>query len=93
MTTAPLNPLLKAPDYKPPKAENKRVWASLTHSMETVIEQAFDEAFKRDPHQAKPWVVLVDGNSAQILAVKRVAQKRQKKVVIVMDLMLRCRYL
>src|SRR3990167_5527531 len=81
-----LNPLLKDPEYQPSKAENKRVWASLTHSMETVIEQAFDEASKREPHQAKPWVVLVDGNPAQILAVKRVAEKRQKKVVIVMDL-------
>lgn len=81
-----VNPLLRDPEYQPPKADNKRVWASLTHSMATVIEQAFDEACKRDPEQAKPWVVLVDGNPAQILAVKRVAEKHQKKVVIVMDL-------
>lgn len=56
------NPLHKDPEHQPPDAENKRVRASLAHSMESVIEQAFDEANKRDPHQKNLgwyWLMLI----------------------------------
>ncbi len=48
--------------HKPvPRAENKRVWASIEEKMEQVTEDIAQEAIRRDPKRARPWVVLVDG--------------------------------
>jgi hypothetical protein len=60
--------------------------ASLTHSMESVIEQAFAHARQRDPVAGQPWVVLVDGSGSQIQAIERVAAKYRQTIVIVVDL-------
>ena len=70
--------------FRPP-VRNKRVWASVERDGEKVIEEAFDEALKRDPMQKRQWVVVVDGHPHQLKMIERVASKKQAKVNIVMD--------
>ena len=70
--------------FRPP-VRNKRVWASVERDGEKVIEEAFDEAFKRDPKQERPWVVVVDGHPHQLRMIERVASKKQARISIVMD--------
>ncbi len=68
-----------------PKVTNKRVWASVEHEPETVIEEAFREARARDPKHRRQWVVLVDGNKDQ-LAIIESRRKKLGAVRIVVDL-------
>ena len=70
--------------FRPP-VRNKRVWASVERDGERVIEEAFDEALKRDPKQKRQWVVVVDGHPHQLRMIERVARKKQVKISIVMD--------
>jgi len=49
-----------------PAARNKRVWASIENTAESVIESGFLEALQRDPAQQRQWVVSVDGHPHQI---------------------------
>jgi hypothetical protein len=69
-----------------PRPTDKRVWASVEKSSRTVIREAFEEALRRDPTQARRWVVLVDGANAQLRAVKREARRAGVKVTILVDL-------
>lgn len=69
-----------------PRPTNKRVWASVVHSPERVIGDAFDEAFRRDPELRRHWVVLVDGNKDQLARIKRAAKTVGVKVTIVLDI-------
>ena len=64
---------------------NKRVWASVEREGEQVIEEAFDEALKRDPKQKRQWVIVVDGHPHQLKMIEKVASKKQVKVSIIMD--------
>jgi hypothetical protein len=68
-----------------PKVTNKRVWASVEHEPEAVIEEAFQEARARDPQHRRQWVVLVDGNKDQ-LAIIETQRKKLGAVRIVVDL-------
>lgn len=68
-----------------PKAENKRVWASLEYSIVEVVDDAFIEAMQRDEHFERRWVALVDGNADQISAIKRMAANCGATVTIVVD--------
>lgn len=68
-----------------PKVTNKRVWASVEHEPEAVIEEAFQEARARDPKHRRQWVVLVDGNKDQ-LAIIEAQRKKLGAVRIVVDL-------
>ena len=68
-----------------PKPENKRVWASVTDDMGEMIEQGFLEALRRDPHQLKPWVVLIDGQADLIRQIEKQAEKHQVEVTITQD--------
>ena len=70
--------------FRPP-IRNKRVWASVEREGEQVIEEAFDEALKRDPNQKRQWVIVVDGHPHQLKMIERAASKKQIKVSIVMD--------
>ena len=45
-----------------PRPEAQRVWTSLAQPPAEVMDQAFEEAERRDPQHTKPWVALVDGN-------------------------------
>jgi len=69
-----------------PRPTNKRVWASIVHSPQRVISDAFDEAFRRDPDQRRRWVVLVDGNKDQLARIKRAARDIGVEITIVLDI-------
>ncbi len=64
---------------------NKRVWASVERSSETVIEETFLEALQRDPEQKRKWVVLIDGLPHQIKLIKKVMKQLGVNAIIVMD--------
>ena len=69
-----------------PRPTNKRVWASIVHSPQQVIDDAFAEAARRDPEHRRRWVVLVDGNRDQLRLIKRAARKLGVKITIVLDI-------
>jgi hypothetical protein len=69
-----------------PRPEDKRVWASVKHPPETIVNQAFEEALRRDPKLTKQWVSLVDGNKTQLDFLKLAAKDYGVKLVIVLDL-------
>lgn len=68
-----------------PKAQNKRVWASLEQSIPDVVEDAFIEAMQRDEHFDRRWVALVDGDPDQIDAIERMAEHVGVGLTIVVD--------
>jgi len=68
-----------------PRPTNKRVWASIVHSPQQVIDDAFAEATRRDPDYRRSWVVLVDGNRDQLRLIKRAARKLGVEIRIVLD--------
>ncbi|MCW5969335.1 MAG: ISKra4 family transposase [Blastocatellales bacterium] len=69
-----------------PRVEQKRVWASLEHSPETIVDQVMDEAKRRDPKGAKQWVAVVDGNQTQIQLLKAAAARQGRELTIILDL-------
>jgi hypothetical protein len=69
-----------------PRPVNKRVWASIEHTPQRVIQDAFDEAMRRDPELRRRWVVLVDGNKDQLARIKRAARETGVKITIVLDI-------
>ena len=68
-----------------PQARGKWLTASVTDDIPAVIAAAFDEAERRDPQYKREWVVLIDGNNAQIEAVTAEAARRGVTVTIVID--------
>ncbi len=70
---------------KRPRPEDKRVWASVERSAETVIAEAFAEADGRDPRRQKRWVVVVDGAEHQLALIKAAAARHGADVTIVLD--------
>jgi len=81
-----LHGLTKRDSTSRPRPTNKRVWASIEHSMQRVIDDAFAEALRRDPDHERRWVVLLDGNTDQIARVKRAAQRVGATITIVLDI-------
>ena len=73
-------------DAKRPRPTDKRVWASVEKSPREVIREAFAEALRRDPENARRWVVLVDGEPKQLRSVKAEAKRAGVKVTIVADI-------
>jgi len=71
---------------KRPRPEKKRVWASIEKTPEEVIAEAFEEASHRDPNHEKDWVALVDGNNTQIRILHRMAQDKDIKLTIIVDI-------
>jgi hypothetical protein len=76
-----------------PRPEAKRVWASLTQPPAEVIDQAFEEAGRRDPQRTKQWVALVDGAPTQLGLVYAAAATYGVKLCIVLDLIHVLQYL
>jgi len=70
-----------------PRPEKKRVWASLEKSPHEIIEEAFQEAMRRDPRRDKQWVGLVDGNPTQIEQLHAGAERHDVDLTIILDLM------
>lgn len=69
-----------------PRPEDKRVWASVIHSPETVVTQVFEEALRRDPERTKEWVGLVDGNEKQLDLLMLAAEENRVNLTIILDL-------
>lgn len=69
-----------------PRPQSKRVWASLEKTPEEVIDQAFEEAQKRDPTHEKAWVALVDGNKTQLKILPQMAKKYGVDLTVVLDI-------
>lgn len=69
-----------------PRPTNKRVWASVEHNAQRVIDDAFAEALRRDPERRRRWVVLLDGQPDQLKRVRRSARKAGVEITIVLDI-------
>jgi hypothetical protein len=69
-----------------PRAEQKRVWASLEKTPKEVIEEAFKEAGRRDPAHKKNWIALVDGNKGQLRILRRMAKDKSLDLTIIVDI-------
>lgn len=69
-----------------PRPEDKRVWASIKHSPEVIVEQMFEEAMRRDPKKSKQWVALVDGNQTQLGLLQCAAEEYGVELVTILDL-------
>jgi len=54
-----------------PRPRQKRVWASVEHTPQQVVDDAFAEAMRRDPEHRRRWVVLVDGQRDQLKRAPR----------------------
>lgn len=65
----------KADALDPPRARDKRVFASIAKDPAEVIEEMFREADRRDPDRRLPWVILIDGDHTQIRRVLACAKK------------------
>jgi hypothetical protein len=76
-----------------PRPEAKRVWASLAQPPAEVIDQAFEEANRRDPQHTKQWVALVDGNPTQLRLLYAAAAVAGVTLHIVLDLIHVLQYL
>ena len=69
-----------------PRPEDKRVWASIKHPPETIVEQMFEEAMRRDPKHTKQWIGLADGNETQLDLLRLAARYYGVKLMIILDL-------
>ncbi len=76
-----------------PKAEGKTVLASARKPIPAVVGEAFAEAHRRDPGHLRPWFAVVDGNNAQIDAIRAHAARYQVSVPILIDLIHVVQYL
>ena len=76
----------KQDDASRPRPTHKRVWASLEHTPQRVIDDAFAEATRRDPDHRRRWVVLVDGNRDQLRRIQRAAAAAHVSITIVLDI-------
>lgn len=68
-----------------PKPVNKRVWANVRRDAWDVIEEAFEEADRRDPERRKRHVVLVDGGESQLEGVLLCCGKARTHVTVILD--------
>jgi len=76
-----------------PKVRNKRVWASLHQPPAQVVEQLFAEAKRRDPQHERTWLVLVDGQEAQLREVEAAIARHRTDVVVIQDFVHALQYL
>jgi len=68
-----------------PKPSDKRVWASVSKEYDEVIDEAFDEAQRRDPDHSRRWIVLVDGDPKQLDAVNTAAERVGASISVILD--------
>jgi hypothetical protein len=76
----------KERDTKRPRPLDKRVWASIEHGAQQVVDDAFAEALRRDPERKRRWIVLVDGQQDQIKRVMRAARKSGVEITLQLDI-------
>ena len=70
---------------KRPKIRNKRIWASVERDLASVIQEAFQEAQRRDPEHRRQWVVLVDGHQDQLDRIRACIRRYKGDVTLVID--------
>jgi hypothetical protein len=70
-----------------PEAGGKTVLASARKPIPAVVSEAFAEAHRRDPGHLRPWFAVVDGNNAQIAAIRGCAASYQVNVPVLIDFM------
>lgn len=68
-----------------PAPVDKRVWASVAHPSEAVATELFAEALHRQAQQARRWVVLVDGNEAQLTNLLALGDLHGVKLTVIID--------
>jgi hypothetical protein len=73
------------PKKEAPRANHKWVTASVVDDAASVIARVYDEAERRDPDHARPWVALVDGNNHQIDRIEAEAGTRGIEVTVLVD--------
>lgn len=88
-----LAPIHKRDKSKRPRAKNKRVWASLEKEPEEVMEEAFQEALRRDPAAEKRWVALVDGDETQLRILNQLQPEHGLSLTVVLDVIHVAEYL
>jgi hypothetical protein len=76
----------KERDAKRPRPIDKRVWASIEHGAQQVVDDAFAEGLRRDPEHKRRWIVLVDGQQDQIKRVLRAARKVGVEITLQLDI-------
>jgi hypothetical protein len=69
----------------PPRAQNKRVFASVAREPKEVLDELFQEALRRDPFRRRVWVMLIDGDEHQIARVEACAKQYRADLIIVQD--------
>jgi hypothetical protein len=75
----------EAPRSQAPKPVNKRVWASVEHTVAQVLDECFAEAKRRDPDADRLWVMLVDGQEEQLRQVYAAIERHEASVIVVQD--------
>jgi hypothetical protein len=68
-----------------PTAVNRWYTVDITASRAETIAALFDQAERRDPGHARPWIVLVDGDRHQIEVMGAEAAARNVSVTILVD--------
>ncbi|NJO12269.1 MAG: ISKra4 family transposase [Gammaproteobacteria bacterium] len=68
-----------------PKPTNKRVWASVEHSVPEVMDEVFAETRRRDPRGERHWVMLVDGHEGQLREVYAAIKRHGASVTVIQD--------
>jgi len=68
-----------------PEAVNRWYTVDITASRAHTIAAVFDQAERRDPGHARPWIALVDGDRHQIEVIRAEAAARGITVTILVD--------
>jgi hypothetical protein len=73
-------------DSARPKAEHRRVWASMVKTKDQVIEQVAEEMSRRDPEREKTAVCLTDGERALQLRALRQIRAAFPRLLVILDI-------
>ena len=68
-----------------PRAVNRWYTCDITASRAESIATLFDQAGRRDPGHARPWIALVDGDNHQIEVFRAEAARRDVTITIMID--------
>lgn len=68
-----------------PRTSNRRVDASVQHSIAPMVTAMFDQAEARDPTRRRRWIVLVDGANHQLECITTEAARRGVTIDIIID--------
>jgi len=88
-----MDPNPPRPQQDRPKAEHRRVWASLLKSKDEVIAEVAQEMERRDPHSRKIAVCVTDGEEALKTRTETHLQKAFPGVFLILDIIHALEYL